>query len=270
MGCARRRRPPSRARRRCRRARRRARAPLARALGPPGALQVLFSRFDMIASPWSSMSAPTRSIRRSRVEAIAPDHEAGSAGGDAVHPAIESMAEDLARATRILLIELLSAGLLTIELVELADTEKAGTGERRFVDPGPLALAQPRRACRPARRGAPAHTAGFRQRPRSAASRGAVDCRDAPAALVAYLVHNGFRDSLFVRHRERTATARRNHVARRFRTRAVAQGDPPNTPAGRPTQQSPRRRPICPACPLEAVAPREPVAVQANALATRA
>jgi hypothetical protein len=59
-------------------------------------------------------------IRRSRVGAIAPDPEAGSAEGDAVRPAIESMAADLARAATILLTELLSASLLTIELVELA------------------------------------------------------------------------------------------------------------------------------------------------------
>ena len=68
-----------------------------------------------------------------RVEAIAPDPEAGRAERDPVHPAIEPVADELARPTRILLTELLTAGLLRAELVDLADVEENELVDRRFV-----------------------------------------------------------------------------------------------------------------------------------------
>ena len=68
-----------------------------------------------------------------------PDPEAGGAERDAVHPAIESMAEDLARAMSILLAELLSAGpfghgdflLKAGPMRRRAPTTRSAVGHRR-------------------------------------------------------------------------------------------------------------------------------------------
>jgi hypothetical protein len=68
-----------------------------------------------------------------RVEAIVPDSNAGRARRDPVHPAIEAVAENLTRPNRILLTELLAAGLLTVEVIDLTDTEAAKLGDGRFV-----------------------------------------------------------------------------------------------------------------------------------------
>src|SRR5438046_900586 len=58
---------------------------------------------------------------------------ASRAHRDAVHPAVEPGADDLARPTRILLTELLAAGLLTVELIDLPDAEEDKLADRLLV-----------------------------------------------------------------------------------------------------------------------------------------
>jgi hypothetical protein len=69
----------------------------------------------MLAGPVLVYSAgDTPDEERERVDASASDPRAGRTERDGVHPAIESVAEDLLRPATILLGELLGTGLLTI------------------------------------------------------------------------------------------------------------------------------------------------------------
>jgi predicted nucleotidyltransferase len=75
--------------------------PFRKALKPPRALQVMFSKVEMIAEPVLVYErGDTLDQALARVAAIAPDPEAGRTERDPVHPAIEPVAEDLARPTR--------------------------------------------------------------------------------------------------------------------------------------------------------------------------
>ena len=97
--------------------------PFRKALKPARALQVLFNRLEILAEPVLVYDrGDTFDDALARVEAIAPDSEAGRAERDPVHPAVEPVAGDLARPSRILLTELLKAGLLEIEIVDLPPT----------------------------------------------------------------------------------------------------------------------------------------------------
>jgi hypothetical protein len=190
--------------------------PFRKALRPPRALQILFSRLEMIAEPVLVYErGDTLDQALARVEAIAPDPEAGRAERDAVHPAIEPVAEDLARPTRILLTELLTAGLLTVELVDLADADEDELADRRFLTRVRLRwrsasspLARAARAAGGQLKAAGIDLGSVALMPRSvldqAASDWAVDCRETHLRrLVIYLGHNGIGDALFVLHPER-------------------------------------------------------------------
>ena len=108
--------------------------PFRKALKPPRALQVLFSRSEMIEEPVLVYErGDTLDQVLARVEAIVPDPAAGRAQRDPVHPAIDPVAEDLARPTRILLTKLLDAGLLRVELIDLADAEEDEVADGSFV-----------------------------------------------------------------------------------------------------------------------------------------
>jgi hypothetical protein len=96
--------------------------PFRKALKPSRALQVMFSRREIVAEPVLVYQRGDRlADARERVDAIAPDPAAGRAERDPVHPALEPVAEDLARRSPIMLSELIGAGLLQIELVDLPD-----------------------------------------------------------------------------------------------------------------------------------------------------
>jgi hypothetical protein len=190
--------------------------PFRKALKPPRALQVLFSRIEMIEEPVLVYErGDTLDRALARVEAIVPDPAAGRAQRDPVHPAIEAVAEDLARPTRILLTELLDAGLLHVELIDLADVEEDEVADQSFViqvrlrwRSGTSAVARAARAA-----GAYLQAAGVDLKtvalmPRSVfdheGSSWAVDCRETHLRrLVAYLGHNGIPDALFVLRPER-------------------------------------------------------------------
>jgi predicted nucleotidyltransferase len=190
--------------------------PFRKALKPPRALQVLFSRIEMIEEPVLVYErGETLDQALSRIEAIVPDPEAGRAQRDPVHPAIEPVAADLARPTRILLTELLTAGLLTVELIDLADADEDELADRRFVTQIRLRW---RSAASPLARAACAAGAYLEASgvdlgtialmPNSVLdqeeSRWAVDCRETHLRrLVVYLGHNGLCDALFVLHPER-------------------------------------------------------------------
>ena len=108
--------------------------PLRKALKPARALQVMFSRLEMIAEPvlvYERGDALDRAL--ARIDSIAPDAEAGRADRDPVHPAIEPIADDLARPIRILLSELLAGGLLDLEIIDLADAEEDELSDESFV-----------------------------------------------------------------------------------------------------------------------------------------
>jgi predicted nucleotidyltransferase len=190
--------------------------PFRKALRPPSALQVLFSKIDVIAEPVLVYERGDRLDQvLARVDAIAPDPGAGRAERDAVHPAIEPVADDLARPTRILLTELLTADLLAVELVDLADADEDELADRRFLTIVRLRWHSPSsplaRAARAA--GGYLHVAGVdlgmvALMPLSVldqeGSGWAVDCRETHLRrLVVYLGHHGIRDALFVLHPER-------------------------------------------------------------------
>jgi predicted nucleotidyltransferase len=67
--------------------------PFRKALKPARALQVMFSKIEMIADPVLVYERGDTLDQRWRVDAIAPDPEAGRAERDPVHPAIEPVAE---------------------------------------------------------------------------------------------------------------------------------------------------------------------------------
>jgi len=128
--------------------------PFRKALRPARALQVMFNRLELIAAPvLVYQHGDPLDEALARVEAIAPDPTAGRAERDPVHPAIEPVADELARPTRILLTELFAAGLLSVELIDLDDAEEADLGDRRFVTGVRLRWRQRRESAGP--RGAP-------------------------------------------------------------------------------------------------------------------
>jgi len=176
----------------------------------------MFSKIEMIAEPVLVYErGDTLDQALARVDAIAPDPEAGRAERDAVHPAIELVAEDLARPTRILLTELLDAGLLHVELIDLADAEEDEVADRSFViqvrlrwRSGTSALARAARAAAAYLQAAGVDLKTVALMPRSVldheGSCWAVDCRETHLRrLVAYLGHNGIPDALFVLRPER-------------------------------------------------------------------
>lgn len=190
--------------------------PFRKALKPPRALQVMFSKIEMIAEPVLVYErGDTLDQALARVASITPDPEAGRAERDPVHPAIEAVAEDLARPTRIMLTELITTGLLEVELIDLADAEEHELADERFVTHTRLrwrSAASPlARAARAA--GAHLHAAGVdldsvALMPGSvlddAGSRWAIECRETHLRrLIAYLGHNGIRDALFLVRPER-------------------------------------------------------------------
>jgi predicted nucleotidyltransferase len=200
--------------------------PFRKALKPPRALQVLFSRIEMIEEPVLVYEhGDTLDHALARIEAIAPDPEAGRAERDAVHPAIELVAEDLARPTRILLTELLDAGLVHVELIDLADAEEDELADRSFViqvrlrwRSGTSALARAARAAGAYLQAAGVDLGMVALMPRSVfdqeGSRWAVDCRETHLRrLVVYLGHNGIPDALFVLRPERRRPLRALRLA---------------------------------------------------------
>jgi hypothetical protein len=105
--------------------------PFRKALKPPRALQVMFGRHEMIVEPVLVYErGDTLADALKRIAAITPDPAAGRAERDPIHPTIEPVAEDLVRPSRIMLSELIAAGLLAIEVLDLADA-----AEKDIADP---------------------------------------------------------------------------------------------------------------------------------------
>jgi predicted nucleotidyltransferase len=190
--------------------------PFRKALKPPRALQVMFGRVEMIAEPVLVYErGDTLERARARVEAITTDPGAGRARRDPVHPAIEPVADDLKRPSRILLTELLTAGLLTVDLVVLADADGDEPADGRFEERirlrWPSARSPLARAARAA--GAQLQAAGVdlatvALMPRGVldqrGSRLVVECRETHLRdLIAYLAYNRIARGLFVLHPER-------------------------------------------------------------------
>jgi predicted nucleotidyltransferase len=190
--------------------------PFRKALKPGGALQVMFNRLELIAEPVLVYErGDTLEAALARVEAIAPDPEAGRAQRDPVHPAIEPVAEDFARPSRILLTELLGTGLLRVELIDLPDAEDGELVDRRVVRGIHLRWRSAESPLARAARAAGAHlqAAGVDLSTVALMPRGLLDgretrwvveCRESHLRdLVVYLGHHGVVDSLFVLHPER-------------------------------------------------------------------
>jgi hypothetical protein len=190
--------------------------PFRKALKPARALQVMFSRLEMIAEPVLVYErGDTLDQALARIDSIAPDPEAGRADRDPVHPAIEPIADDLARPTRILLSELLAEGLLDLEIIDLADAEEDELSDESFVFETRLRWRSAASPLARAARAAGAHLQAsgvdldrVALMPGSAldqsGSRWAVDCRETHLRLlVVYLGHNRVCDALFVLHPQR-------------------------------------------------------------------
>jgi hypothetical protein len=152
---------------------------------------------------------------RARVDAIAPDPGAGPAERDPVHPAIEPVSEDLARPSRIMLSELVGAGLLAIEIIDLPDAAEEDIADRVYRRDVRMRW---RNSSSPLAR--VAHAAGryleaadvdlgaVALMPKGAlggaGSSWAVDCRETHLRrLVIYLGYNGITNGLFVLRPER-------------------------------------------------------------------
>lgn len=190
--------------------------PFRKALKPARALQVMFNRVEMIVQPVLVYErGDTLEAALARVEAIAPDPEAGRARRDPVYPAIEAVAEDLARPTRILLTELLAAGLLAVEVIDLDDAEEDELRDRRFVARVRLRWRSAASPLARAARAAGVHLqasgvdlASVALMPRNVLdeqqSRWAVDCRETHLRdFVVYLGYKRIANGLFVLHPER-------------------------------------------------------------------
>jgi hypothetical protein len=201
--------------------------PFRKALKPARALQVIFIKVEMIAEPVLVYErGDTLGQALARVEAIAPDPAAGRAERDAVHRAIEPVAEDLARPTGILLTELLAAGLLTVDIIGLADADEDELADRHFVTQIRLRWRSAASPLARAARAAGAHLqalgvdlADVALMPRSVLdpqdSRWAVDCRETNLRrLVVYLGYNGISDGLFVLYPARRRPPRALHSPR--------------------------------------------------------
>lgn len=190
--------------------------PFRKALKPARALQVIFNHHKMLVEPvLIYRCGDTLADARARVEAIAPDPAAGRAARDPVHPSIEPVAEDLARPSRIMLSELIGAGLLVIKVIDLPDAaeEDIANGDYchgvriRWRNPSsPLA-----RAARAAGRhleGADVDLGAVAVMPKGglagAQPAWAVDCRETHLRrLVIYLGANSITKGLFVLRPER-------------------------------------------------------------------
>jgi hypothetical protein len=107
--------------------------PFRKALKPARALQVMFGRHEMLVEPVVVYQrGDTLAGASARVAAITPDPAAGRAERDPVHPAIEPVADDLARPSRIMLCELIAAGMLTIEVIDLPDADEDDIADRVY------------------------------------------------------------------------------------------------------------------------------------------
>jgi len=190
--------------------------PFRKALKPARALQVMFNRLEMIAEPvLIYQQGDTLLQALARVEAVTPDPTAGRAERDPVHPAIEAVADDLARPSRILLTELLAAGLLTVDVIDLVDAEEDQLGDRRFLSRVRRRWHSPASPLARAARAAAAYLqslgvdlANVALMPRGVLdeqrSRWAVECRETHLRdLVVYLGYKSIADGLFVLHPER-------------------------------------------------------------------
>jgi len=190
--------------------------PFREALKPARALQVLFNSLEMLAEPvLVYQRGDTLAGARARVDAIALDPAAARAERDPVHPAIEPVAEDLARPWRIMLSELITAGLLAIEVIDLPDAAEEDIADRAYCrevrmrwrnSSSPLA-----RAARAAGRyleAADVDLGAVALMPKGvlggAGSAWAVDCRETHLRrLVIYLGYHGITNGLFVLRPER-------------------------------------------------------------------
>lgn len=195
--------------------------PFRKALKPSRLLQVLFSRIEMIAEPVLVYErGDTLDQALARVASITPDPEAGRAERDPVHPTIEAVAEDLARPTRILLTELITAGLLEAELIDVADAEEHELANERFVMETRMRW---RSAASPLARAARAGGAHLQAAgvdldsvelmpgvvADDATTSWVIECRETHLRrLIAYLGYNGVRDALFVIRPERKRSLR--------------------------------------------------------------
>jgi hypothetical protein len=155
-----------------------------------------------------------------RVASIMPDPKAGRAERDAVHPTIEALAEDLARPTRILLTELITAGLLDAEVIDVADADEHELANERFLMETRMRW---RSAASPLARAALAGGAYLQAAgvdldsvelmpgvvADGAEASWVIECRETHLRrLVAYLGYNGVRDALFVIRPERKRSLR--------------------------------------------------------------
>jgi hypothetical protein len=212
----------------------------------------LFGRLEMIAEPvLIYRRGDTLAEALARVEAITRDPHAGRAQRDPVHPAIEPIADDLARPTRILLTELLEARLLGVELLDLADTDEDELTDRDFVMQVRLRWRSPTSARARAARAAGAYlqSGGVDLRtvallPRSVLDHQdgcwVVDCREMHLRdLVIYLRSNEIADGLFMLRPERKRPLR----AMRIRAPNPA-ALPPGDLEGWLSQRAPQIHPI--------------------------
>jgi hypothetical protein len=190
--------------------------PFRKALKPARVLQLMFNRHEMLATPvLVYQRGDTLADAQARVDAIAPNSAAGRAERDSVHPAIESVIEDLARPSLIMLSELIGAGLLAIEVIDLPDAAEEDIADRTYcrevrmrwrTSSSPLA-----RAAHAAGRyleAADVDLGAVALMPRGdlggPGSSWAVDCRETHLPrLVIYLGYNGITNGLFVLRPER-------------------------------------------------------------------
>jgi hypothetical protein len=181
----------------------------------------MFGRHEMLVEPvLVYQRGDTVAAARARVAAITPDPAAGRAERDPVHPAIDVVADDLARPSRIMLSELIEAGMLTIEVIDLPDAAEVDIADRvysrhirmRWENPSsPLA-----RAARAAGRYLEANDVDLGAvaiMPKGvlggSGSAWAVDCRETHLRrLVIYLGYNQISNGLFVLRPERKRALR--------------------------------------------------------------
>jgi hypothetical protein len=190
--------------------------PFRKALKPARALHVMFNHQEILGEPvLVYQRGDTLAVARARVDTIAPDPAAGRAERDPVHPAIEPVAENLARPSRIMLSDLIGAGLLAIEVVDLPDAAEEDIADQVYCrevrmhwrnSSSPLA-----RAARAAGRYLEAidvDLGAVALMPKGvlggAGSAWAVDCRETHLRqLVIYLGYHAITNGLFVLRPER-------------------------------------------------------------------
>jgi hypothetical protein len=190
--------------------------PFRKALKPARALQVMFGRHEMLVEPvLVYQRGDTLAGARARVAAITPDPAAGRAERDPVNPAIEPVADDLARPSRIMLSELIEAGMLTIEVIDLPDAAEDEIADRVYCRDMRMRWRNPSsplvRAAHAAGRyleAADVDLGAVVLMPNGvlggAGSVWAVDCRETHLRrLVTYLGYNEISNGLFILHPER-------------------------------------------------------------------